>query len=118
MTMVLDVQFRRLGRMVGGVVGVAARRVRMVSGCLVVACLVVFGGFAMVRCRVLVVLRCLQVVLCCLFGHGSLQVVLNCDERMETMPNLLRECERQMKLHDNLGSARRKRLMLASRAAA
>lgn len=45
------------------VVRVALRCVRVMSGYLVVTFFMVFGGFAMVNCRVLVVLRCL-------FGHG------------------------------------------------
>jgi hypothetical protein len=46
---------------------VVRRRQRIVS-------LVVFRGFAMVPRRVLVMLRCLAMMLCCLFGHASPQV--------------------------------------------
>jgi hypothetical protein len=42
----------------------------MVSGCLVVTRLMMPGGFAMVLCRLLVVLGCFNVVVGCLFGHG------------------------------------------------
>jgi hypothetical protein len=41
--------------------------VRVVSGCLVVASLVKPGGFAMVLRRMLVLLRCFDVVFRCLF---------------------------------------------------
>jgi hypothetical protein len=41
--------------------------VRVVSSCLVVTRLMMPGGFAMVLGRVLVVLRCFDVVLRCLF---------------------------------------------------
>jgi hypothetical protein len=40
------------------------RRRQMIVG------LVVFGGFAMVPRRVLVMLRCPVMMLCCLFGHA------------------------------------------------
>jgi hypothetical protein len=42
------------------------RRRQMIVG------LVMFGGFAMVPGRVLVVLRCVVVMLHCLFRHGAL----------------------------------------------
>ena len=63
----LDVQFCRLGCVVSGVMRVAMRQVRMVSGCLVVASLIVPGRFAMVPRRVLVVFGCFMVMLRCLF---------------------------------------------------
>ncbi len=40
------------------------RRRQMIVG------LVVFGGFAMVARRMLVMLRCLVMMFCCLFGHA------------------------------------------------
>jgi len=46
---------------------VSLRQVRVVSGCLAVTSLVMPGGFAMVLRRLLVVLRCFDVVLRCLF---------------------------------------------------
>jgi hypothetical protein len=70
MSVVLGVQFRRFCCVMGCVVQVSLCRVRVVSGCLVVASLVVTGGFAMVPRRMFVVLRCLVMVLCCLFRHG------------------------------------------------
>jgi hypothetical protein len=48
-------------------VQVSSRRVRVVSGCLGVTSFVKPGGFAMVLRRLLVVLRCFDVVLHCLF---------------------------------------------------
>lgn len=65
--MMLDVQFRRFACVMGRVNQVSMRSVRVVSGCLVVASLVLPGGFTMVRRRLLVVLRGFDVVLRCLF---------------------------------------------------
>jgi hypothetical protein len=72
---VLDVQFRRFGRAMCRVMQVTLRRVRVVSGCLVIAILVIPGGFAVVLRRFLVVLRCFVVVLRCLFRHSLLQTL-------------------------------------------
>jgi hypothetical protein len=47
----------------------AVRQVRVVSSDFVVAVLVMLGGFVVVACSVLVVLRCLLVVLGCFVGH-------------------------------------------------
>jgi hypothetical protein len=41
--------------------------VGVVTGCLVVASLMMPSGLAMVPCRMLVVFRCNMMVLCCLF---------------------------------------------------
>lgn len=65
-SMVLDVQLRRFGCVMGGVVRVAICRVRVVSGGLVVTRLVMPGGFTMVGRRVLVMLRGFEMMLCCL----------------------------------------------------
>jgi len=73
--MVLNVQLRRFGCVMGGVVRVAICRMRMVSGCLMVARLVMPGGFTMMSCRVFMVLRGFEVMLCCLLRHGCLQIV-------------------------------------------
>jgi hypothetical protein len=54
---------------------VSLRRVGVVRGCLMVAILVIPGGFAVVLCRLLVVLRCFVVVLRCLFRHSLLQTL-------------------------------------------
>jgi hypothetical protein len=72
--MMLDMQFCRLGCVMGGVMGVSMRQVCMMSGCFVVASLIVPSGFAMMRRRMLVVLGCLGVMLRCLFRHMSLQL--------------------------------------------
>jgi len=66
--MVLYVQFRRFGCVVGCVVQVPLRRVGMVSGCFVVTSLIMPRGFAMVLRRVLVVFCCFVMVLCCFLG--------------------------------------------------
>lgn len=71
----LDVQFGGFGGVVRGVMQVALRRVRVVCGDLVVTCLMVPSGFAMVLGCLLVVLRGFEMMLCCLFRHGCLQVV-------------------------------------------
>jgi hypothetical protein len=49
------------------------RQVRVVSGCFVFTSLVKPGGFAMVLRGQLVVFRCFDVVLRCLFWHLVLQ---------------------------------------------
>ena len=67
LSVMLDMQFCRLGCMMGGVMRVSMRQVCMVSGCVVVASLIVPGGFAMVRRRMLVVFGCSGVMLRCLF---------------------------------------------------
>jgi hypothetical protein len=62
----LDVQFGRLGCVMGGMMRMPVCQVCVVSGRLVVASFIVLCGLAMmVRC-VLVVLGCLGVVRCCL----------------------------------------------------
>jgi hypothetical protein len=63
----LDVQLGGFGGVVGGVMQVALRRVRVVRGGLVVPRFMVPSGFAMVLGGLLVVFRCLEVMLCCLF---------------------------------------------------
>jgi hypothetical protein len=67
MSVILGMQFGCFRGMIGGVVQVSLCRVRMVSGCLVVAFLVMTGGFAMVLCRKFMVFRCTAMVLRCLF---------------------------------------------------
>jgi len=63
----LGMQFRRFLGMIGGEVQVSLCRVRVVSGRLVVAFLVMTGGFSMVLRRKFVVFRRGAVVLGCLF---------------------------------------------------
>jgi hypothetical protein len=65
--MVLDVQFGRFSGVMGCMVRVATGRVRVMSRALVVARLMMPGGFAMMLRRLLVVLGCPEMVLCCLF---------------------------------------------------
>jgi hypothetical protein len=67
MPVVLDVQFGGFGGVMGGVVRVSLRRVRVVSGRLVVPSLVVLSGLVMVLRGVLVVLGRFTMMLCCLF---------------------------------------------------
>jgi hypothetical protein len=62
-----NVQFGCFGGVMGCVMRVPLRRVRVMRGYRVVAFLVMLGGFAMVNRRVLVVLRCLVMMHCCLF---------------------------------------------------
>ena len=69
--MVFDVQFRCFRRVVGCVVGVALRRVRVVSGRLVVAMLVVSCRIAMVLGRKFVMLGSLVVMLRRLLRHSA-----------------------------------------------
>ena len=64
---IFNVQLCRFSGMMRCVMRVPLRRVRMMSGYRVVAFFVMLGGFAMVNRRVLVVLRCLVMMLCCLF---------------------------------------------------
>jgi hypothetical protein len=49
-------------------------RMRVMRRRQMIVSLVVFRGFAMVPCRVLVMLRCVVMMLCCLFGHAPSQV--------------------------------------------
>jgi len=64
---VFNVQLGRFFGVMRRVVSVPLRRVRVMSGHRVVAFFVMLGGFAMVKRRVLVVLRCLVMMYCCLF---------------------------------------------------
>ena len=66
LSVVLDVQFRRFRCVMGGVVGMAVCRVRMMGGCQMVTRLVVPCGFPMMSCRVLVVLGGAEMMLRCL----------------------------------------------------
>ena len=66
LSVVLDVQFRRLPCVMGGVVRVSVCRVRMMGGCLMVTRFVMPCGFPMVGRRVLVVLGGAVMMLCCL----------------------------------------------------
>ena len=61
----LDVQFGRLGCVMGGVKRMSVCQVCVMSGRFVVATFMVVCGLAMMRCRVLVVLGCFGVVLSC-----------------------------------------------------
>ncbi|HXO88790.1 MAG TPA: hypothetical protein VN885_09080 [Candidatus Acidoferrales bacterium] len=53
---------------------VSVCRMRVVRRRQMIVGLVVFRSFAMVPRRVLVMLRCLAMMLCCLFGHAPSQV--------------------------------------------
>jgi hypothetical protein len=95
--MVLDVQFRRLFGVMNCVMGVSLRRVSVVRGGLVIASLVMPGGFAMVFRRVVVVVRCVLVVLRCLLRHRFLPT-LDCPAMaLDAKPCVLRECDVGMK---------------------
>lgn len=78
---VLDMQLGRFRRMMHGVLMMAARRVRMVGGGLVVTSLMVSGGFAMMPGGMLVMFRCLVMMLGCVLGHGDLQRAWDCCAR-------------------------------------
>jgi hypothetical protein len=67
MPVMFNVQLGRFFGVMRCVVRVPLRRVRVMSRYLVVAFLVMLGGFAMVNRRVLEVLRCLVMMHCCLF---------------------------------------------------
>jgi hypothetical protein len=75
---VLDVRFGRFRCVVGCVMGVTLRGVRMVSGLVVVTRLVMPGGLTMVVRGVFVVLGGFQMMLRCLLRHGCLQIVADC----------------------------------------
>jgi hypothetical protein len=62
-----DVQLGRFCGVMRCVVCVSLRRVRVMSSHRVVAFFMMSGGFPMVNRRVLVVLRCLVMMRCCLF---------------------------------------------------
>jgi hypothetical protein len=76
LAVVLDVMLARLAGVMGGVRGMAMRRMGMVRGLLVAVRLVVLGGFAMVLGRVLVMFGRSVVMLDDLvFGHDALHPV-------------------------------------------
>jgi hypothetical protein len=75
---VLDVRLCRFRCVVGCMMRVSLRGVRMVSGLVVVTRLVMLGSLTMVVSGVLVVLGGLKVMLRCLFGHGCLPIVADC----------------------------------------
>ena len=75
MAVVLDVKLGRFSGVMCRVVGVPLRQVRMVSGGLVVACLVMSGGFPVMAGGVFVMFCRLEVVSRCLFGHVCLQLL-------------------------------------------
>jgi len=75
MTVVLGVMPAGLGVVMLGMAGVTVGAVRVMRRLLVVAGLVVLGGFAVVARRVLVMLGCLVVMLdTCVVAHGALPV--------------------------------------------
>jgi hypothetical protein len=57
-------------RVLGGMKMVSVREMGVVRGLLMVAGLVVSGGFAVVACSVFVVFRCIGVVMGCFVRHG------------------------------------------------
>jgi hypothetical protein len=63
----LEMQFCRLGCVMGGVMRVSMSQVCVVRGGFVVTSLIVLGGFAMMRRRLLVVFGCFSVMLRCFF---------------------------------------------------
>jgi hypothetical protein len=65
----LDVVFRRMFRVLGGMNVVAVRQVRVVSGLRVVTACVVLGGFMVMARSVFMVLGCLRVVISCFVRH-------------------------------------------------
>jgi hypothetical protein len=71
MTVVLYVRLCCFGCVVRSVLQVTVCGVRVVRRRQMIVGLVVFGGFAMVTSRVVVMLSCFVVVLGCLFGHRS-----------------------------------------------
>jgi hypothetical protein len=72
-TVVFDVELRRFRRVVGCVMRVALRGVRVVSGRFVIALLVMPGRVPVMLGRELVVFRSLVMMLCRLLGHSTLQ---------------------------------------------
>jgi hypothetical protein len=68
----LGVNLGRFRRVVHGVVMMAIGSVGMMSGEMMIAGVVMARGFAMMPCRVLVVLRCFAMMLGCLLRHGFL----------------------------------------------
>lgn len=66
-SVVLDVEFSCFGGVVRRVLAMAMRKVGVMGRGLIIARLVVLGGFAMMSGRVLVMFGCLEMMLCCLF---------------------------------------------------
>jgi hypothetical protein len=73
-TVVLGVQFGRFLGMMGGVERMPLSGMRVMCGRFVITGFMMASGFAMVLCGLLVMLRRLEVMLRCLFGHVCLQI--------------------------------------------
>jgi hypothetical protein len=67
----LDVQLCRFRRVMGSVVQVALCGMRVMGRQFMVSSFMMFCGFAMMPGRVVVVLGCLMMMFCRLFGHLS-----------------------------------------------
>ncbi len=63
----IDVRLRGFGMVMSGLRMMGVRQVSVVTGFLVIAVFMVFGGFVMMFRRLLVMLRCVRVVLGRLF---------------------------------------------------
>lgn len=61
-----------LGGVLDGVEMVSMGYVRVVCSCFVFAVEMMLGGFVVMVCSVLEILRCLGVMMGCLVGHGKL----------------------------------------------
>jgi len=70
-SVVLYVKFGCLVGVMSCVLKMSVGGVCVMGSAFVVACLMVFGRFAMMSRRVLVVLGCFMMMLCGLFRHGS-----------------------------------------------
>jgi hypothetical protein len=68
----LGVEFRRFAGVMGCVLCVALRGVRVVGCCLVIAGFVMLSGFTMMACRVFVMVCCLIVMVRCFLAHVDL----------------------------------------------
>ncbi|UGY13008.1 hypothetical protein [Bradyrhizobium septentrionale] len=75
LAVVLGVMPARLGVVMLGMAGVTVGGVGVMRRLVMVAGFVVLGGFAVMTCRVLVMLSCLVVMLnACVVAHGDLPV--------------------------------------------
>jgi hypothetical protein len=88
--MSIEMMLRGVFRVLRRVKVMGVSQVRMVSSRLVVPVKVVLGGFVVVACSVLMMLRCLGVMVGCLAGHGrllSLRVGIGYSTRIELFEN-------------------------------
>lgn len=100
--MVLDVQLCRFPGVVGCVLQMALRCVRVVSRSFMVAGLVMAGGLPMVRCRMLMVFGGFNVMFRCLLRHVASKLLQSCPTALNTRAAVLHQDDLIMNLRISL----------------